>query len=270
MSRKEECGDGICKGSGAHRGGSEMCGISGGRGCSGDCSDNKVITYTVKTCIGPDHGSDPQFCDDTAQIRDEERHTANCLICGAPLVYRTEAVEIECSICGSRELSQVSCENGHFVCDSCHSRKAVERLIGWCETVRSDDPVEILADMMTDPDVYMQGPEHHVLAGAALLTAYRNAGGDIDLHRALAEMINRGSTVPGGACGFWGCCGAAVSAGIFMSIITETTPLSSDTWGALQQVHFTYTGDAWRTRRPALLQTDMLHSPERDCGFCVR
>ena len=38
----------------------------------------------------------------------------------------------------------------------------------------------------------MHGPEHHVMVGAALLTAYKNAGGDIDLHSALIEMLNRG------------------------------------------------------------------------------
>ncbi|MGN1192744.1 MAG: DUF5714 domain-containing protein [Dorea sp.] len=29
-----------------------------------------------------------------------------------------------------------------------------------------------------------------------------------------------------GACGMWGCCGAAVSAEIFMSIITKANPLT--------------------------------------------
>ena len=31
--------------------------------------------------------------------------------------------------------------------------------------------------------------------------------------------------------GFWGCCGAAVSAGMFYSIATGTTPLSGKSWG---------------------------------------
>lgn len=48
---------------------------------------------------------------------------------------------------------------------------------------------------------------------------------------ALDEMIRRGQQVPGGACGFWGCCGAAVSAGIFISIITQATPLKEQEWG---------------------------------------
>ena len=52
------------------------------------------------------------------------------------------------------------------------------------------------------------------MVGAALLTAYRNAGGEIDLEPALREMMNRGKSVPGGACGFWGACGAGLSSGI--------------------------------------------------------
>ena len=42
------------------------------------------------------------------------------------------------------------------------------------------------------PFCHMHGPEHHVMVGAAPLTAYQNAGGDIDLPAALTEMMNRG------------------------------------------------------------------------------
>ena len=44
-------------------------------------------------------------------------------------------------------------------------------------------------------------------------------------------MFARGRRVPGGACGFWGSCGAAVSTGMFVSIITGSTPLSGESWG---------------------------------------
>mgnify|MGYP006873675999 CR=1 FL=1 len=42
------------------------------------------------------------------------------------------------------------------------------------------------------------------MVGAALLTAYKNAEGNIELKDALIEMMHRGKAVPGGACGFWG------------------------------------------------------------------
>ena len=77
----------------------------------------------------------------------------------------------------------------------------------------------------------MHGPEHHVMVGSALLTAYKNAGGKIDLPKALSEMQARGKKVPGGACGFWGACGAGVSAGMFVSIVTGSTPLAKEAWG---------------------------------------
>ena len=43
----------------------------------------------------------------------------------------------------------------------------------------------------------MHGPEHHVLVGSALLTAYKNCGGDLDLNEALSLMEERGKQVPG-------------------------------------------------------------------------
>ena len=74
----------------------------------------------------------------------------------------------------------------------------------------------------------MHGPEHHIMVGSALLTAYKNAGGNIDLSAALLEMMNRGRSVPGGACGFWGACGAGISSGMFISIISKSTPLANE------------------------------------------
>lgn len=85
--------------------------------------------------------------------------------------------------------------------------------------------------MMDESFCHMHGPEHHIMVGAALLTAFKNAGGDINLNKSLKEMRTRGKQVPGGTCGFWGACGAGISAGIFMSIVTGSSPLAKNTWG---------------------------------------
>ena len=74
------------------------------------------------------------------------------------------------------------------------------------------------------------------MVGAALLTAYKNTGGEIDLSKAVQEMYRRGNAVPGGACGFWGACGAGVSAGQFMAIVTASTPLATGPWGLSNQI----------------------------------
>lgn len=153
-----------------------------------------------------------------------------CLICGAPLVYLQEDEEMVCAICHKREPSKTKCINGHYVCNACHTQ-GLDSVFGICLKSTSKDPVEILNQMMALPFCHMHGPEHHVMAGMALLTAYHNAGGQIDLPAALREMKSRGSGVPGGACGFWGACGAGISTGMFLSIVTAATPLGKENFG---------------------------------------
>lgn len=153
-----------------------------------------------------------------------------CLICKAPIEYINEDVEMECVICHKKELSKTRCVNGHYVCNECHS-KGIDSIFGVCLTTTSKNPAEIVQEMMNLPFCHMHGPEHHIMVGAALLTAYKNAGGEIDLTKALAEMKNRGQSVPGGACGFWGACGAGISSGMFVSIISGSTPLTEGPFG---------------------------------------
>lgn len=172
----------------------------------------------------------------------------SCLICGGKLMYFTEKREMTCYICGKKFKSNACCKSGHFVCDECHEEKALENIVSLCLSETCSNPIDIICMLMNRPEVYMHGPEHHVLVGAALLSAYFNAtssplttcfaeentkedSNDMTLESSLREMLSRGKSVPGGTCGFWGMCGAALSAGIFMSIITKTTPLSEESWG---------------------------------------
>ena len=148
-----------------------------------------------------------------------------CLICKAPLVYLEKDETMECAICHRRESSKTRCVNGHYVCNDCHT-KGLDAIIALCRQETSKNPIEIVEKMMRMPFCHMHGPEHHVMVGAALLTAYKNAGGELALEDALFEMLSRGKQVPGGVCGFWGACGAAISTGIFMSIILKSTPLT--------------------------------------------
>ena len=153
-----------------------------------------------------------------------------CLICNAPLEYLEEDVLMECVICHKKEHSKTRCVQGHYVCNDCHT-KGMDSIVGFCLQDGSKNPIEIIQKMMDIPFFHMHGPEHHVMVGAALLTAYKNAGGEIDLSNALSEMYARGKQVPGGVCGFWGACGAGISTGIYMSILTKANPLSTEAWG---------------------------------------
>lgn len=153
-----------------------------------------------------------------------------CLICKAPLAYLKRDVEMECAICHKKEPSKARCIRGHYVCNDCHTQ-GVDSIFGVCLAETSKNPVQILNRLMRLPFCHMHGPEHHILVGASLLTAYRNAGGDADLADALKELVSRGRNVPGGVCGYWGACGAGVSSGIFVSVISGATPLSEEPWG---------------------------------------
>ena len=153
-----------------------------------------------------------------------------CLICGAPLTYLESETQMECAICHKKESSKTACEKGHYVCDECHTG-GIDSIIAVCLAEISKNPLLILQKLMALPFCHMHGPEHHIMGGAALLNAYKNAGGNIDLPKALVEMHSRGKQVPGGACGFWGACGAGISAGMFVSIITGSTPLANEAWG---------------------------------------
>lgn len=150
-----------------------------------------------------------------------------CLICGEALEYLTSDVIMSCEICGKEEKGKTSCIKGHYVCDECHA-KGMDVILNLCMLEDSKNPIEIFEKIIKEPFCHMHGPEHHVIVGAVLLTAYKNAGGDIDLKEALQEMMNRGKSVPGGACGFWGAYGAGISSGIFVSIISGSTPLNKE------------------------------------------
>ena len=158
-----------------------------------------------------------------------------CLICKAPLEYLIQDEMMECAICHKQELSKTRCVEGHYVCSDCHTQ-GMDSIFGLCLSEISRDPIAILEAMMAMPFCHMHGPEHHVMVGAALLTAYKNAVGEIELQKALHEMYRRGKAVPGGACGFWGACGAGISAGQFVSIATSSTPLAVEPWGLSNQM----------------------------------
>ena len=121
-----------------------------------------------------------------------------CLICNAPLEYLEKDEPMECGICHKKENSKTRCTNGHYVCNECHT-KGMDIIIRLCLGETSKNPIGIIDKLMLQPFCHMHGPEHHVMVGAALLTAYKNAGGDIDLPGAMIEMINRGKSVTGGA-----------------------------------------------------------------------
>ena len=149
----------------------------------------------------------------------------NCGVCARPLVYATESVTKTCAVCGKQGKTNIYCPAGHYVCDACHSKAAIEVLKQVLNTTKSTDPAEIIEQVMAHPSVPMHGPEHHTIVPAAIITAVRNAGYPIP-EGAIEKAIERASKVPGGWCGLYGDCGAGVGVGIAVSVLTNATPLT--------------------------------------------
>ncbi len=163
-------------------------------------------------------------------------HVSGCLSCGAELAYLECAASMVCEGCGRTHQSNARCLAGHFFCDVCHSGETVEVIERLCLDSTQTDPVAITLSAMRHPKVKMHGAEHHYLAPAALLAAYCNQRGEPLERKAslLAEAKKRAAQVPGGTCGFWGACGAAIGSGIFVSLVTGATPRSKEPWALAQ------------------------------------
>ncbi|MCY6485114.1 DUF5714 domain-containing protein [Clostridium aestuarii] len=159
-------------------------------------------------------------------------HKNNCLICGEELVYLNTSEKMKCFYCNDIYESNVKCEEGHYVCDKCHSMTAREIIKKYCLETDSEEPIEIMLKLLRHPSIKMHGPEHHFLVPAVLLAAYYNKIGDkINKECKIIEAEKRSAQILGGFCGFYGNCGAGVGTGIFISLITGATPLSGKEWG---------------------------------------
>jgi len=152
----------------------------------------------------------------------------NCGVCGKPLIYGTKEVLKHCDFCGKEFKALIYCPEGHYVCDDCHSRGALDVLRDVLKTTTSTDPIEILEKVMAHPSVPMHGPEHHAMVPAIIVAAVKNAGYPVP-EGAIEKALERGSKVPGGWCGFYGACGAAIGVGTAVSVSTGATPLTGKT-----------------------------------------
>ena len=163
-------------------------------------------------------------------------YTEGCLICGKPLNYFAAAKRLPCYICGTEHSSNVSCEDRHYICDSCHAQQGIIFITHYVSETQSKNPIFIATEIMENPNINMHGPEHHYLIAAVLIAAYKNGGGQIDFMKALQSASERAKNIPGGICGIWGSCGAGIATGIFISIITGASPLSEIEWSLANQM----------------------------------
>jgi hypothetical protein len=164
-------------------------------------------------------------------------HFNGCVICGAELIYFKSLEPRSCFYCKQTSESELECRNAHYVCDHCHALPANDLIEQFCQQSKMQNPLEMAALLMQNPTIKMHGPEHHFLVPAVLLASYYN---HTDQSELIAEKLGlarqRAERIPGGSCGFCGSCGAGIGNGIFLSLITDSSPLARSAWGLSNQM----------------------------------
>jgi hypothetical protein len=153
-----------------------------------------------------------------------DRHTTGCMVCGTDLVYEQEQKLLNCFYCGKELKTNTYCQNDHFVCDSCHTQDAIGIIKTVCLSSTEKDMIELLKTIRNHVKFPLHGPEHHAMVSGIILTAFRNSGGNIDNNK-IINGIERGGEIPGGYCGYFGACGAALGVGNAFGIILRSTPI---------------------------------------------
>jgi len=99
---------------------------------------------------------------DTPERRHSRRQsTAGCA--ANPLSMPQNQSAAHAVLCGKEGAALIYCPAGHYVCDQCHSRAAMDVLRQVLDTSQSCDPAEMIEQVMAHPSVPMHGPEHHVM-----------------------------------------------------------------------------------------------------------
>ena len=156
-----------------------------------------------------------------------QKQRSGCMVCGAPLVYHSQSSEVACSYCGTRGETTATCENGHFVCDACHSEDALEVIERICLETDETDMIALLERIRGHEAMPVHGPEHHAMVPGIILATARNLGASAN-NEMIRTGIQRGGRICGGHCAYVGACGAALGVGVAFSLITEGSPLKGD------------------------------------------
>jgi hypothetical protein len=149
----------------------------------------------------------------------------NCSLCDQPILLQSD--RSVCSYCGLAENGDHTCIRGHYTCQACRSAVPSELVARVCRESAETDPFALARLVSSHPHFNHMGPQYHVVPGPVLATVLANMGRIADKKTALAEAIERSRAVPELSCAQRGMCGAAVGAGVAVSILTGATPLSA-------------------------------------------
>ncbi|AHF07218.1 hypothetical protein DESME_09340 [Desulfitobacterium metallireducens DSM 15288] len=125
-----------------------------------------------------------------------------------------------CVQCGKREIGNISCPNGHYVCDECHGKGLFDTVKEYVLSSKSANPFEIAEYLMDQNNIPMLGCENAWIAAGALMAAIKNEGTLKVTDDQIVEVLNRTKRQAiGGYCGLTGVCGIAPAIGSCFSVL---------------------------------------------------
>ncbi len=230
-------------------------------GCAGFGPEENAAAASACCTTPPQQAEAPCCSTRTAVAQAEPKHRVDCMVCGAPLEYLAQDRVETCHYCGQRKAANAVCQAGHFVCDACHSKAALEVIEDICRHATETDMIALLKRIRQHQAIPVHGPEHHSLVPAIIVTAYRNAGGQVD-GAALEAAIQRGAAIPGGSCGFLGVCGAAAGVASGFAILLGSNPLDGEKRQRMLKVTAQVLGE--------IAALDAARCCQRDCWIGLR
>jgi len=144
----------------------------------------------------------------------------DCQVCGQKLEYFSIGKKLACYHCGKKEIGNISCPNGHYICDECHGKDLYDTIRDYIITTPSQNSFEVAEILMGYNKVPMLGCENAWIAAGAFMASLKNQGSITVTNNQICEALNRTrKQAIGGYCGLTGVCGIAPAMGACFSVI---------------------------------------------------
>ena len=139
----------------------------------------------------------------------------NCLVWGSSLDYSSIGEVYTCILCGEKELGNVHCSKGHYVCEACHGKEIYEALIGEIKNGTGKNPLKFAPQIIQKVEMSMLGCEHSLIITGVLLKSIQNTNKGLVTDQLIMEALYRTKRQSIGAnCGLTGVCGIAIGVGL--------------------------------------------------------
>jgi hypothetical protein len=137
------------------------------------------------------------------------------------LEYFNYSKELTCFRCGKLEFANISCPNGHYICDDCHGKDVFGTIENYVLSTSSKNSLEIAETLMSQKEkVPMLGCENAWIACGALMASLKNEGTiKLSNEHIIEALIRTKRQAIGGYCGLTGVCGIAPAIGACFSVI---------------------------------------------------